>query len=442
MKRIRIALLVIVGLSIAAMAAASCSGAWNDPYPSLESGENILYSSFSERPKHLDPARSYSSNEYVFIGQIYEPPLQYHFLKRPYKLEPLTATAMPRPVFLDADNRHVIDENSVDIAYSVYEIHIKQGIYYQPHPAFAHDSTDRYIYHNLTPEDLSDVHTLADMPLAGMTATRELVASDYVNQIKRIAHPGLYSPIFSLMSEYIVGLKEYGRKLKQDYDEQAKEGAGNGYLDLDAHPLEGVEVVDRYTYRIKLLGKYPQLLYWLAMPFFSAMPPEADLFYSQPGLRERNITLDWYPVGTGAYMLTMNNPNRRMVLERNPNFHRDYYPSEGEPADAETDLLKDAGKQLPLIDKVVYSLEKENIPYWNKFLQGYYDVSGISSDSFDQAIQFGAGGTRNLPLPCGKRISDSSPECRPVLSIWDSICSIRLWGVTASGPANFAGLYP
>ena len=35
----------------------------------------------------------------------------------------------------------------------------------------------------------------------------------------------------------------------------------------------------------------------------------------------------------------------------------------------------------------MFSREKEGIPYWNKFLQGYYDSSGISSDSFDQAIR-------------------------------------------------------
>jgi ABC-type transport system substrate-binding protein len=54
--------------------------------------------------------------------------------------------------------------------------------------------------------------------------------------------------------------------------------------------------------------------------------------------------------------------------------------------------LADAGKPLPLIDQVVFSLEKETIPYWNKFLQGYYDASGISSDSFDQAVQVNVSG--------------------------------------------------
>jgi len=95
-------------------------------------------------------------------------------------------------------------------------------------------------------------------------------------------------------------------------------------------------------------------------------------------------------------MLTVNNPNRQMVLERNPNYQGETYPAEGQPGDAEAGLLKDAGKPLPFIDKVVFSLEKEQIPYWNKFLQGYYDASGISSDTFDQAVQFSGQGDVTL----------------------------------------------
>ncbi len=69
---------------------------WNDPYPNEDPSGNILFSAFSERPKHLDPARSYSSPEWSIIGQIYEPPLQYHYLKRPYVLEPLLAAHIPQ----------------------------------------------------------------------------------------------------------------------------------------------------------------------------------------------------------------------------------------------------------------------------------------------------------------------------------------------------------
>ena len=41
-----------------------------------------------------------------------------------------------------------------------------------------------------------------------------------------------------------------------------------------------------------------------------------------------------------------------------------------------------------MIDKAIYVLEKESIPRWNKFLQGYYDASAINSDTFDSSVQF------------------------------------------------------
>ena len=73
---------------------------WNDPYPAADAHKNIFYGSFQERPKHLDPALSYSENEAEFLAQIYEPPLQYHYLKRPYQLVPLTVSEMPQPKYL------------------------------------------------------------------------------------------------------------------------------------------------------------------------------------------------------------------------------------------------------------------------------------------------------------------------------------------------------
>lgn len=368
---------------LAAVIIAGCTGApWNDPYPASESGANILYSSFSERPKHLDPVQSYSSNEYELIANIYQPPLQYHYFKRPYELIPFSATEVPRPAYYDESGRRLPDDaDASQVAYSDYVIRIRPGILYQPHPALARDAAGRYLYHDLKPGDLAGVHTIGDFEHKG---TRELVAADYVHQVKRLAHPRLHSPIQQLMGEYIVGLRELAAELARA-DKAAPKG---GFLDLTRYEIEGAQVLDRYTYRIRVRGKYPQFLYWLAMPFFAPIPPEADVFYAQPGMAEKNISLDWFPIGTGPYMLTVNNPNRQMVLERNPNYRGEVYPSEGEPGDAESGLLADAGKPLPFIDKVVFSLEKEQIPYWNKFLQGYYDMSGITSDTFDQAVQF------------------------------------------------------
>jgi len=119
---------------------------------------------------------------------------------------------------------------------------------------------------------------------------------------------------------------------------------------------------------------------------------EVDRFYHLPGLADKNISLDFYPVGTGPYMMTKHNPNQEIVLSRNPNYHDDYYPTSGSDDDQERGLLNDAGKKLPFIDEVSFRLEKESIPIWTKFLQGYYDRSGISSDSFDQAVNVGVEG--------------------------------------------------
>jgi ABC-type transport system substrate-binding protein len=85
-----------------------------------------------------------------------------------------------------------------------------------------------------------------------------------------------------------------------------------------------------------------------------------------------------------------------MVLERNPNYRGEPYPAEGEPGDREAGLLADAGKLMPFVDKVVFSREKESIPYWNKFLQGYFDASAIPSDTFDQAVRVSVEGDAGL----------------------------------------------
>jgi len=379
---------------------------WNSPYPESNAGRKIYYSSFSERPKHLDPAISYSEDEAIFIGQIYEPPLQYHFLKRPYQLVPLSATKVPQPVYYDADGNRLPDKApDTKVARAVYTIHIKPGRYYQPHPAFARDKNGHYLYHHLDASDVADIHSLKDFPRTG---TRELVARDFVYEIKRLVKPGIQSPLAGLMSRYIAGLSDLGKRLR--------EAAKHGPIDLRDFDFEGARVVDRYTYQIVLNQKYPQFVYWLSMNFFAPVPWEADAFYDQPGMKENNISLDWYPVGTGPYMLTENNPNRHMILKRNPNFAGETYPTEGEPGDRKAGYLDKAGQQMPFIDEAYYSLEKESIPAWNKFLQGYYDTSGVLSDSFDQAIQFGSSGEPELTPAMKKKGIRLQTAVQP--SIW------------------------
>ena len=370
-----------------------CSGAlWNSPYPADIAEQAIFFGSFSERPKHLDPARSYSSNEWAFISQIYEPPLQYHYLKRPYELVPLTASQMPEIQYLDAQGQRLPEDvDPARVAFTEYLITLQPGIQYQPHPAFARSADGGWHYWPLSADALAERHTLADF---AQTGTRELHAADYIYQIKRLALTHLHSPVASLMAEHIVGFSEFARLA--DAQMATDQQAGRLWTDLRPLSLSGVRLLDNQRFSIRIRQRYPQFIFWLAMNFFAPMPWEVERFYAQPGMAAKNLNLNWYPVGTGPFMLTENNPNLRMVLSRNPYFRDERYPSEGMAAQRAAGLLDDAGQPMPFIDQAVYRLEKEAIPRWNQFLQGYYDHAGISSDSFDQAVQFGADGEAQL----------------------------------------------
>lgn len=58
---------------------------WNNPHGGA-TAQNVRYAAILEAPKSLDPARAYSFNEVRIIAKIYEPALQYHYLKRPYRI--------------------------------------------------------------------------------------------------------------------------------------------------------------------------------------------------------------------------------------------------------------------------------------------------------------------------------------------------------------------
>jgi ABC-type transport system substrate-binding protein len=396
------------GLAVAlacAVLAAGC-GVVNEPVSHEDLARNILFTAYGETPKHLDSVVSYSSNETPWTYSIYEPPLRYHYLKRPYELIPRTLTEMPATRYLDKGGKEVPAETpAAEIAESVMELRIKPGILYAPHPAFAKDESGRLLYHALTADDVKTKGKPADFPRTG---TRELVAEDYAYAVKRLATPRMQSPAFGFLSGYLVGLADYGAKLKKVNDamkagRSAREVGVFGdlpWLDLREHELAGVQVVDKYTLRIRINGKYPQFKYWLAMTFFAPTPWEVDAFYSQPGMKGRNLTLDTWPVGTGPFMLTQYVPNYRMVLERNPNFRGDPYPCEGEPEDKARGLLADCGRQTPFLEGMVSIIEKEGSPLNSKFLQGYYDIPqferGEPGTAYLVSIQDNTGNARTL----------------------------------------------
>ena len=367
--------------------------AWNSPHDPEKVQHETLFAAFSTPPKRLDPVVSYNANEWAIIGQVYEPPLQYNYLKRPYILEPLTLTKMPSIRYVDGKGNEV-DENAKEVQFSEYRLELREDVYFQDHPSLVKNDKGDLLYNNLSAKHLKDIHLLDDFE---KTATRRLLATDYAYAIKRMAVRENHSPVLDNMSEYIVGLKMFSQKISKIAKEKKQK---NIWLDLRRYDISGVKVLDDNTLTIKIKGKYPQFMYWLTMYFFAPIPWEADLFYHQKGLVAKNLTLNWFPVGTGAYYLSKNNPFSEMILKANLNFHSEAYPKltqkEVKSSSTPKALLEDAGKKLPFVKEVIYSLEKESIPLWNKFLQGYYDASGISSEAFDQAVQISSSGNMDL----------------------------------------------
>jgi len=195
-------------------------GLWNNPYPAAMAEIHPVHRIHraSQAPRS---GQAYSENEYEFLANIYAPPLQYHYLKRPYQLVPLAASAMRWCITWTSGGSRCRTTRRRTRSPSACMRYASSQYRYQPHPAFAPE------YANLTPDALRGIRALGDFPRSG---TRTVTAADYAYQIKRLAHPQLHLPIFGVMSEYIVGLKDYAATLQQAL--QKHPGA---FLDLNAY---------------------------------------------------------------------------------------------------------------------------------------------------------------------------------------------------------------
>jgi ABC-type transport system substrate-binding protein len=357
--------------------AASLAACDNNPWHESAAAENTIYSAMIENtPRHVDPTASYWSNDTLVTYQVYEPPYGYHYFKRPFELVPKTAEKVVAPRYLDKNGQPLPDDTPAEqIAESVYDVPIKKGILYQPHPAFARDERGQHRYHAMKPGDIGARRTPMAFEHSG---TRELVAEDFVYALKRHATTRITTPIYGVFAEYVIGLADYGELIKKE-DAKLREGLDPAsldkpFLDFRRWPLAGASAPEKHLLRIRLKGKYPQWKYWMQMTFMAPVPWEADAFYAQPGLAERGITLDQWPVGTGPYMVTEYVKDQRIVMQRNPNYRGELFPCDGMPEDQKAGLLADCGKKMPFVDKIVSTVEREGTPQRNKFRDGFYDL--------------------------------------------------------------------
>jgi ABC-type transport system substrate-binding protein len=335
---------------------ASALACTNNPYPGGDDTRKVYYTVYQEAPKTLDPAVAYTTGAHAVTGNVYDTLLEYHYLKRPYTLVPGLASAVPtgepRP--------------GGQVA---YRFELRPDLLFHDDEAFE--------------------------ALGTGARTRRVEAADVAFALQRIADPSVNSPVAEPFSN-LVGFSEFSRRLQARRDEDP------GFRALPVHEqyaavsgIEGVRVQGETKLELVLKEPYPQILYWFAMPFTTPVPWEAIAYYD--GNEGRPHFAD-HPVGTGPYRLSLYRKHDRMVLEKSPNWygvrHPEWqaegavYPSEGEVGDREAGLLPPdlVGQPLPFVERIEFRREKESIPAFNKFLQGYYDASGIIRESFDKVI--------------------------------------------------------
>lgn len=195
---------------------------------------------------------------------------------------------------------------------------------------------------------------------------RELKADDFIYSFKRLADPKNRSQGWWVLDDKIVGLNEWRTKYNEteatNYDEE----------------IEGLKKVDDYTFSMKVKRPFPQILYALAMPYTFVVPKEAVVHYGKEFLN--------HPVGTGAFILEKFDQTNQIIYVKNPKFREKLFPSEGEEGDDKLGLLADAGKKLPLVDKIIVDIVIENQPAWLTFKKAKVDLLQMPLEHIELAL--------------------------------------------------------
>ncbi|HEX6793218.1 MAG TPA: ABC transporter substrate-binding protein, partial [Casimicrobiaceae bacterium] len=188
---------------------------------------------------------------------------------------------------------------------------------------------------------------------------RELTAADYVYAIKRILDPKMRSNSLQMVDGRFVGADALVAKAKE-----------TGRFDYDT-PIEGLQAIDRYTLRFRLVFADYELLSNLTTSGTAAVAREAIEAY-----RDGNGWAMANPVGTGAYRLKDWRRGQRIVLEANPGFRDERYPA---PAGAADEALAKglAGRKLPLVPNVEISIIEEAQPRMLAFQQKHLDFVAV-----------------------------------------------------------------
>ena len=305
-------------------------------------------------PNSLDPVRGSSTYDNRACGFVYESLLEYEYLHRPFKLKPCLLEEMPES--LDNGKR--------------FRFKLKKGIRFHDDPCF--------------PDGKG----------------REVIADDVFYSLKRMADNQNQPKGWWLLKDSIVGFDEY-----RDQQNEADQ------FDYDV-PVEGMVKISDYEFEIRLNEPFYRFIYTLAMFQTAVVPREAVDHYGERFSR--------HPIGTGPYLLKHWQTASRMTFVRNPTYRLETYPDDpgmnkdgsepypGYQEDVQLGFYDDAGKPLPLNDRVQVTMYVEAQPMWLKFLNREIDYTTTDRNAYEQAFikrnrrlrqSFVDRGIRSSPVP-------------------------------------------
>ena len=305
-------------------------------------------------PNSLDPVRGSSTYDNRACGFVYESLLEYEYLHRPFKLKPCLLEEMPES--FDNGKR--------------FRFKLKKGIRFHDDPCF--------------PDGKG----------------REVIADDVFYSLKRMADNQNQPKGWWLLKDSIVGFDEY-----RDQQNEADQ------FDYDV-PVEGMVKISDYEFEIRLNEPFYRFIYTLAMFQTAVVPREAVDHYGERFSR--------HPIGTGPYLLKHWQTASRMTFVRNPTYRLETYPDDpgmnkdgsepypGYQEDVQLGFYDDAGKPLPLNDRVQVTMYVEAQPMWLKFLNREIDYTTTDRNAYEQAFikrnrrlrqSFVDRGIRSSPVP-------------------------------------------
>ena len=197
---------------------------------------------------------------------------------------------------------------------------------------------------------------------------RTLTTDDVFYSLKRIADEKYKLENWWLLDNTILGFNAFK-------DEQN----GADEFDYDA-PVEGFRKINDLEFEIVLTKPVYRFLYILGMFQTSIVPQEAVEYYGDDFSRN--------PVGTGPFILDTWVPKQSLTANKNPNYHPVFYPERDEWSreDRRNRLHRAAGKQVPFVDRVEFTMFVEEQPMWLEFSKGKLGYTQVPEDYYTEAF--------------------------------------------------------